>query len=69
MPAYAYLNRILNMYQVPNTPKFWIWQGSQYLNVTRRFEYARIYASECISGSKYARALNMQELDRDTQYD
>ena len=52
---------------VLNMLKFWIWQGFQYTSVRQRSEYARIcldrvdlrISSEYISGSKYARILNM----------
>ena len=39
--------------------KFWIWQSSQYANVTQRFEYTRICLEFWMYGFKYARIVNM----------
>ena len=33
MPEYAQINKILNMLQVLNVPKFRIWQSSEYVRV------------------------------------
>ena len=46
MPAYAliWLNKQDSEYGFSlNMPKFWIWQGSQYVNVRQCSEYARIW--------------------------
>ena len=51
------------MPRVLNIPKFLTWQGSQYSSFTKHSEYGR-QSSGYISGSKYARILNMQELHR-----
>ena len=46
MPECASIKMILNISRVPNMSKFickfWIWQVSQYVIVTQRYEYARI---------------------------
>ena len=58
MPEYAYRNRIMNMPPGPkytkmlNMGKFWLWQVSQYANVTQPSEYVRI----CLD-SEYDRVL------------
>ena len=51
MPEYAWMCRYKKDSEYASGPKyaiilnmakFWIWQGSQYANVTQRSEYARI---------------------------
>ena len=51
MPGYAWMRlyeqdseytSVPKYAKILNVVKFWIWQGSQYANVTQRSEYARI---------------------------
>ena len=46
---------VLKYAKILNMVKFWIRQGSQYANVTKRSEYARI----CIDRVLISRVLNM----------
>ena len=61
-----YINKILNMPRVPKMPKFWLWQSSEYgrvLNMPMLHSVLNIpeyaWSAECISGSEYARTVNM----------
>ena len=56
MPGRTSINTILNIRRVLNMPKFWIWQGFQYVSITRHFEYARTYLDRVLNIS---RVLNM----------
>ena len=53
---YTYTSRILNMpwvrnmQKIINMAKFWIWQGSQYGNVTQRSEYVWIFPDKVMNG-------------------
>ena len=69
MPAYAYINRILNMYrsQIHQNSEYGrvlnIWTLHGVLNMP---EYMYLNVSQVLN---MPRALNMQELHRDKQYD
>ena len=42
MPECAKIDKVLNMHMILNMPKFWIWQGSQYMSFTQPFDFARM---------------------------